>query len=231
MNVLNRVLVLVLSLAGIALAGGFIFLAWTPDRNVRAGSPDQLQILADVNADGGARLVATAAAAAVIALLALLFLLEVRPRRRRQLKLRPAGGDPIYVPEETLVQRVEEDARRVPHVETARAQVEVKGKGVAVELTLSLDPDTEIAPTVEAVSRSVQEGLSSKFGVPLAGRPRIHVRYQELRIRRPERAEAPAPEPADAQPAPTRPQDLPTQVVTVPPPEEQEGGTDKTAGP
>ncbi|HEY8489526.1 MAG TPA: alkaline shock response membrane anchor protein AmaP [Dehalococcoidia bacterium] len=230
MNVLNRILVIVLILAGIALAGGFVFLAWAPDRDLHGGSADQIQFVLDVNADGSARLIATVVAGAVIALLVLLLLMEVRPRRRKQLKLRPAGGDAVYVPEETLVQRIEEDALRVPHVETARAGVEVKGKGVAVDLTLGLDPETEIAPTVEAVSRAVEEGLSNKFGVPLAGRPRIHVRYQELRIGRPAEQAAAPPAAEEPGPAPARPQDLPTQVVTVPPPAEREGPTDETPG-
>lgn len=110
----------------------------------------------------------------------------------RDLRLRVPGGELESDREHTARVTMDdlaallEDALSDRH-DVERAEVRVRNlhrRGLAVEATLDLAAHARLHETAQGARALVGRVLAEQAGARLAGEPRLHLRYRELRLRR-----------------------------------------------
>ena len=221
MNVFNRLFMILLAVALIAVAVAALALTWTIPNDTIAWLRDATDWMAKHNQDTEKALLSLIAG--VVAFLALvLVLLELLPDNGdvRVTDLRIGGA---VLSTADITQRVEEAVRTVDHVVNVKAAVKAKRKGVAVLLNLDVDPDANLMVVTDEACEAATDMLTNKVHVALAEPPQARLHYRELRFKSRTVKEPSAP-PADEDPkdavmriaaAPPAGADGPTEVATV----------------
>lgn len=177
-----RIVPLVLALPLLALAAAFVALLWG-EGAFDLGRASTFSMSGQVEGTDQAKWIATVIAGAVGLAALALGLLGWWPARRT-VDLRGAADEQIRVPIAALEESAEMDARAVSRVEDADATVRYHKDSITLSMRLTAQPDTEVRPLVEQVADRVMNGLIRRYGVTLAQRPNIEIRYARHRWRR-----------------------------------------------
>ncbi len=203
MNVFNRILMILLSLALIGGAASVIVLAWAIPEDSIEGLRDAVDWLDRHNDDLEKALLT--GVASLIGLLALILLFtELLPQSGADVKLTGVEGGGAVLTTNAIGLRIEEAVRAVPHIAQVRAAVRKKGRGVKVALDLHVEPEANLATVTDAACDAARDVLANRVHVDLMEPPRARIHYRELRQERATRAraaQAAAAAPAVAAPA------------------------------
>ena len=155
--------------------------------------------------DNEGKLVLTLAALVVALLMATVMLVELTPAPTQKMRVRNVQSGDAVVTTKQIAERIEAEARAVPHVADCNALVAARGNRVDVVLDLHVDAGADLARAADEACRRAHTLVEEKMGMALPGRPRAKLHYRELRLgNEPAQAAVKSPEPRDA-PSPQRP--------------------------
>jgi hypothetical protein len=91
------------------------------------------------------------------------------------------GEGSITTPE--IAERIEREARAVPHVIDCAATVAARGKKVEVVLDLHVDAAADLAQTADEACQRAHLLLEERMDIGLVKKPRARLHYRELRLK------------------------------------------------
>jgi hypothetical protein len=155
----------------------------------------------------------------IIAALALfLIYLEVRPRRKRYIRVQAVSGGMATISIESVEQQLEYRLDPIPHVINASPIVRAKRNKVQARVDVTVDPAGNVPSMASKLMENVREVLTEEMGLQVFGEPQVRMtvaRTPEGRGRR-ERRRTPPPTP----PAKEEVQLEPEPLEETEPPEE-----------
>lgn len=212
MNVFNRVMMVLLSIAFLVLA--FILTVW-PLTWLWIGQ--QMHGYAQSNRFGY-----SLAGILVMLVCGLILLLEVRRARRARYVVvdRVAGGE-ARILAESISRRLNYEVDLLQDVSDAKSEVVAKGRGLKVNLEVLMSPDVDIPLKTEEVIETARRVIEEQMGLRLAGKPKDAI---TVTIRHPKQiAPAKAPVPTVASPAlPAEAEVMSWAEVPTPEPQKEE---------
>lgn len=209
MNTFNRVVIVILLLALIPLASVVLVV---PQSALHTAGMWLLSLGYNLESMGQpwVRLVVGVLLAIVIDLLALfLIYLEVRPRRKRYIRVQQVSGGMATLSVESIVQQLQYRLDPLPGVRKTKPSVHAKGDRVEAVVDISITPERNVPGVAEELVKTVREALTVDLGLQVAKDPEIRLHVSGVREERPPApTPVPAPEPPASQPAPLPPAPL-----------------------
>jgi hypothetical protein len=183
----NRFLVSTVALVVAFVAALIVLLAW----GASDASIDRLDDFAGWlrdHDDNAGKLIVTLGATVVALLMLTLIIVELTPSPTQRMRVRSVGKGDASITTKEIAQRIEEEARAVPHVAQCAAVVAARGHRVEVVLDVHVDPGADLARTADDVCRRAHELVEQRVGIGLVKPPYARMHYRELRLRSPEGA-------------------------------------------
>lgn len=200
MNILNRALVILLTLAALALVT-VVSAAPVDMTNLAATWLVNLASWANLLLPFGRIIVAGIGFGLALALLFWLWL-EIRTPNYRTVRVVKARGSQAEIAVKTLAERLEYAVDSLPDVLKADARLRSYRRNVQVTMRVEIKPDIEVAGKVDEIGAAIRAVVEDTMGLALRGRPKVHVeavRFPKEAFEEPE-VFAPTPEPAPALP-------------------------------
>lgn len=206
MDLTNRTLIIGGALIWIFIVLVVILLAWgAPDESIeRLG--DLAGYLEDHN-DGATKAIITLGGLIFITLAAVVIVIEVAPPETGSVRIQRVGAGEASIGTDEVVQRLEEELRRVPQLSSAQATVIARGRKAEVQLDLYVPADADLTAASDEACRVARELVEQRMGVELDCSPKARIHYREAHVVAPA---APA-MPSTAQPTFTTPAASPFQ--------------------
>jgi hypothetical protein len=96
-----------------------------------------------------------------------LLLLEISPRRRSAVQITQVQGGTGLLTTEAIVQRLKRDVEVIPQVQQVKPEVTSRGKSVDIHADLQTDPAVDVAPKTEEVIGVIRSIVEKGMGVKL----------------------------------------------------------------
>jgi hypothetical protein len=178
MNVFNRLIVILLLLALIALT---VFVVIQPSWSLRLveATADVLHqdTLDYMDADplffAGARVVI---GGAVIIVCLLIIWLEVRKPRKKTIRAQKMAGGEARIATESIEQRLAYNIDQLPDVIKVSPQITGKSRGVDVDLLLETSPEIDVPMKTEEVMQVTREVIVERMGLKL-GKVQVRIKH------------------------------------------------------
>ncbi len=178
MNVFNRVLVILLTLAVLVLA---IVFAAAPNWTLEVVSFIRSE-LADAFAgwersDFGLYVtLRVVLAGAVVALCLLLLWLEVRRPRKRTIRAQKLAGGEAHIVVDSIAQRLAYNIDQLPDVISVKPHVVGRSRGVDVTLLVETTPDIDVPMKTEEIMEVTREVIAERMGLRV-GKVTINIKH------------------------------------------------------
>ena len=178
MNVFNRVLVILLTLAVLVLA---IVVAIAPDWTLTVGS-NILEALADSLGNYEASdfwlylTLRIVLAGTVVALCLLLLWLEVRRPRKKTIRAQKLAGGEANIVVDSIAERLAYNIDQLPDVVNVKPHVVGRSRGVDVSLLLETTPDIDVPMKTEEVMEVTREVIGERMGLKV-GKVTINIKH------------------------------------------------------
>ncbi|MFQ5879368.1 MAG: hypothetical protein ACE5IZ_04225 [Dehalococcoidia bacterium] len=176
MDAKNRLAIVALATLWVGFMAFIIVIAWLADAQAIDRLGDFVRYLDD-HTDNQSKVIVTLGALALILVALVVITVEVLPPPVSDIRLVQAGGVTAVLSGASVAERLGEELRALPQVREASAQVFGRHNGMAVVAELAVAPDANLAATVEAAQRLVQEVAEGRIGVPLVASPMVRVRF------------------------------------------------------
>lgn len=218
MNILNRALVILLTLAALALIT-VVSAAPVEMANLAAAWLVNLASWANLLLPFGRIIVAGIGFGLALVLLFWLWL-EIRTPNYRTVRVVKAQGSQAEVSVRTLAERLEYAVDSLPDVLKADARLRSYRRNVQVTMQVEIRPGIEVASKVDEIGAAIRTVVEDTMGLALRGRPKVRVeavRFPKEAFDEPEER-APVAEPAPALPldAPATPADVAPEAAALP---------------
>ena len=202
MNTLNRVLVVVLLLAAIALCT-LVLVA-----PVRALSAVAHQTMLFVDFLTSMRTVARVGlgilfAAVLDIILVLILIAELRRPAKKAIRVKKASGGEVQVSMTSIADRLRYEIDQLRSVLRTKPKVTPKRDGVVVELEVETAADIDVPQKAEQIVETARQVVEEKMGLKLARPPKVNLRavpYPSTPAT-PRPSQLPAPEGTPAKPS------------------------------
>ncbi len=196
MNLFNRLVVVILLLAGIlAWILAAIFVVFFPfiDKEFLVGVGDGISNLSRARIATDAVVVFAVISVVFVAGQLALLWFEVVPRRRRTVRLSNVSSGHAVLTVQAVAQRIKLDVEALDAVQRAKPAVRSRGRGVDVVLDVWTHPSVDVSGKSEEVGRIARAAVEKGLGVVLS-KLIINLQFDP-------RASAPASPPAVGSPA------------------------------
>jgi hypothetical protein len=178
---LNRIVIVVLALAGIFTAVMVALLAWgAPDESI-ARVADLAGWLGRHNSTESRTIVALSSAVVALLLLTAI-IVEITPSPARKMRLRNVRAGEAVITTHEIATRINAEVAAAPHVAACDAFVAAHRGRVDVTLDLHVEPGADLALTADEACRRTRALIESELGIELAVPPRARLHYRELRL-------------------------------------------------
>lgn len=128
-----------------------------------------------------------------------LIYLEVRPRRRRYIRVQQVSGGLATLSVESIVQQLQYRLDPLPGVRKARPAIRAKGERVEAVVDVSITPERNVPGVADELVKAVREALTVDLGLQVAKDPEIRLHVMGVPESRPV---TPAPAPSAPLPEP-----------------------------
>jgi hypothetical protein len=178
---LNRIVIVVLALAGIFTAIVVALLAWgAPDESV-ARVADLAGWMGRHN-NTGTRTIIALSSTVVALLLLTAIIVEVTPAPAGKMRLRNIRAGEAVITTHEIAARINAEVATAPHVAACDAFVAAHRGGLDVTLELHVEPGADLALTADEACLRARSLIESELGIELAAPPRARLHYRELRL-------------------------------------------------
>jgi hypothetical protein len=179
---LNRFLIGTAALVVMFAALAVVLITWgAPD-----GAIDRIDDFAGYLRDHDgreAKLIVTLGAVVLVLLMITVIIAELTPSPTQRMRVRDVKAGEATLTTRQIAERVEDEARTVPHVKDCKAIVAARGERVEIVLDLHVDAGADLARTADETCRRTHELVENAMGIALARRPRARLHYRELRLK------------------------------------------------
>jgi|YelNatPaOPRAMG01_1025707.scaffolds.fasta_scaffold00368_20 hypothetical protein len=177
MNVFNRIVVVILLLAGLVLWPAFFLFPQQFLSNLTGAISNFEQTLEGLTPT--LRLGAGIALAILSFLLCLLLLiLELRPSKPGVVRVTKADKGEILLELDSVARRIQQTVAQVPNVVEVKPSVKRSGAGVAVEASIVTTPEVNVPEKSREIMEIVKNLVEGEIGVKLT---RLQLRLKHLR--------------------------------------------------
>jgi hypothetical protein len=114
-------------------------------------------------------------AAVIDLLLILLIYLEVRPTRKRFIRVQQVSGGMANISTESVTQLLQHKLDPEPGVIQVSPRIRAKGNRVAATVDVGVTPDAKVPETASRLIRITQSVLTDELGLRIAGQPEVRV--------------------------------------------------------
>lgn len=131
-----------------------------------------------------------------------LIYLEVRPRRKRYIRVQQVSGGLATLSVESIVQQLQYRLDPLPGVRKARPAIRAKGERVEAVVDVSITPERNVPGVADELVKAVREALTVDLGLQVAKDPEIRLHVMGVPESRPVTPAPAAPAPTTSAPAP-----------------------------
>ena len=178
---INRFLIATVSLLVMFGTLVVILLAWGTTDGAIGRVEDFAGYLRDHDGREG-KVIVTLVALVLVLLMLTVMLVELTPSPTQRMRVRNVGTGDATLTTRQIAERIEDEARAVPHVAGCRAVVAARGDKVEVVLDLHVGTGADLARTADEACRRVHVLVEEQMGIALVQRPRARLHYRELRL-------------------------------------------------
>lgn len=179
---INRFLISIAALAVMFGALAVVLLAWGATDGAIGRVEDFAGYLRDHDGQD-AKIIVTLLALVLVLVLLALMIIELTPSPTQRMRVRNVSAGDVTLTTAQIAERIEDEARAVPHVADCRAVVAARGNRVEVVLDLNVDAGADLARTADEACRRVHLLVEEQMGIALVQRPRARLHYRELLLK------------------------------------------------
>ncbi len=170
------------------------------------------------------RFIAGALLAAIFDIAAILLLvLELRPRRKRYIRVQSVAGGMATIGSESIIRQLQYALDSMPGVLKVSPNIKAKKDQVQAVIDVEVAADVSVPETAQQLMHIAQEVLTEELGLEVYGEPEVRIKVTKKpsgRSRRPRSAPPAPPQPAPpvkpTAPATEGPPPLPSQAGEPP---------------
>ncbi|MGI6367675.1 MAG: alkaline shock response membrane anchor protein AmaP [Anaerolineae bacterium] len=176
MNVLNRIVMVLLILALMALAAVMFY---DPQRALEAGTWGMDMARDGVLSIASAQTLYYRIALAVLGLLLfVLLILELRRTRKKSVRIRTEGSGKASIGVESVTQSLAYRIDELPGVRDAKPRISSRGKDVTVSVELHTSPSVNVPNVTNQVVALAHEIIETQLGVKIHGPVEVVVAHE-----------------------------------------------------
>ncbi len=142
------------------------------------------------------KVIVTLAALVLVLLMLALMIIELTPSPTQRMRVRNVSAGDVTLTTVQIAERIEDEARAVPHVANCIAVVAVRGDRIEVVLDLNVDAGADLARTADEACRRAHVLVEEQMGIALVRRPRARLHYRELLLKEDGTLQAAPPRPS-----------------------------------
>jgi len=176
MSYLARGLAFLSGLIIAAAAGAFIWMLW--NRPLLEFGDPTFRFSGEIVASESSKWIATGVAGLLLFYACSTLVAAVWPNRKRFIELRAGDHESVRIAPATLEHQLADVVREAGQVRDARVEARRSGdRSVALDVEVAIPPHVEVAAVVADVQRRLATALATQYGISMAQKPRIQVRY------------------------------------------------------
>lgn len=179
MNIFNRLVVIVLLVAGmIVLPVVLVLVPARPDLVAIIGQQG-LSLLKAIGEQNQFLFILGGILSAVLTFIicGLLLWLELRRPYGKVVRVQKVSGDEAKVTTDSIARRLEYNIDQLADIISVRPKVMAKGKGVQIQLDVETSPEVDVPAKTEEISKVAREVIEERMGLKLAGKLEIHIKH------------------------------------------------------